>query len=90
MCRLLWKAIYICEKVISVDCNGESPNCKLFQMHCHLTKDDDVNPKAGFTYCTHSLFSGTEKKFFYFISDVPHLLKTAQNSLSNSGGGKFF
>ena len=41
MFPLLWKAISICEKsslkVISVTCNGASPDHKLFRMHCHLT-----------------------------------------------------
>ena len=37
----------------------------------------------------HNLFSGTENRFLYFISDVTHLLKTARNCLLNSGSGKF-
>ena len=90
---LLWKAISICEKsslkVIAVDCDGASPNRKLFQMHRHLTQDDDMNPETDVTYRTRNLFSGTENRFLYFISDVPHLLKTARNCLSNSGSGKF-
>ena len=93
MFPLLWKAISICEKsslkVIAVTCDGASPNRKLFRMHWHLTQDDDMNPGTDVTYCTRNLFSGTENRFLYFISDVPHLLKTARNCLSNSGSGKF-
>ena len=47
---LLWEAIFICEKsslkVIAVDCDGASPNCKLFQMRWHLTQDDGMNPET--------------------------------------------
>ena len=41
------------------------------------------------TYHTSNLFSGTENRFLYFISDVPHLLKTVRNCLSNSWSSKF-
>ena len=77
----LWKAISICEKssskVIAFTCNGASPNHKLFRMHCPLTQADDMNPETDVTYRTHNLFSGTKNRFLSFISDVPHLLKTA-------------
>ena len=85
MFPLLWKAISICGKsslkVIAVTLNGASSNRKLFRMHWHLTQDDDMNPETDVTYRTRNLFSGTENRFLYFISDVPHLLKTAQNCL---------
>ena len=93
MFPLLWKAISICEKsslkVIAVTCDAASPNRKVFRVHWHLTQDDDMNPETDVTYRTRNLFSGTENRFLYFISDVPHLLKTARNCLSNSGSGKF-
>ena len=57
-------------------------------MHFHMTIDDDVNPDVDVTYRTLNLFSN-EKRFIYFISDPPHLIKTTQNCLSNSGAGKF-
>ena len=67
MFPLLWKAISICEKsslkVIVVTCDGASPNRKLFRMHCHLTKGDDMNPAIDVTYHKRNLFSGTEKRF---------------------------
>ena len=93
MFLLLWKTISICEKsslkVIAVTCNGAFPNRKLFRMHCHLTQDDDMKPETGVTYDTRNLFSGTQNRFLYFISDVPHLFKAARNCLSNSESGKF-
>ena len=76
---LLWKAVGICEsnylKVIVVTCDGASANCKLFKMHFHLIFND-VNPDVDVTYYTKNLHSLQEKRFIYFISDVPHLLKT--------------
>ena len=52
-------------------------------MHWDLTQDDDMNPETDVTYGTRNLFSDTKNRFLYFISDVPHLLKTAPNCLSN-------
>ena len=48
-----------------------------------------MNTETDVIYRTRNLFSGTEDRFLYFISDVPHLLKTARNCLLNSGRGKF-
>ena len=92
MFPLLWKVISICElnslKVLAVTCDGASPNRKLFRMHFPLTKEDDMNPDIDVTYRTVNLFS-SEKRFIYFISDVPHLMKTARNCLYNSGKGRY-
>ena len=92
MFPLLWKAISICElnsiKVLAVTCDGASPNRKLFRMHFPMTKEDDMNPDTDVTYRTVNLFS-SEKRFIYFISDVPHLMKTARNCLYNSGKGRY-
>ena len=52
-------------------------------MHFPMTNEDDMNPDVEVTYKTINLFS-KEKGFIYFISDVPHLIKTARNCLSNS------
>ena len=38
-----------------------------------------MNPKTDASYRTRNLFSGTKNRFLCFISDVPHLLKTARN-----------
>ena len=35
-----------------------------------------MNPETDVTYGTGNLFSDIKKRFLYFISDVPHLLKT--------------
>ena len=91
MFPIMWKAISICElnsiKVLAVTCDGAPQNRKLFKMHFHMTRENDVNPNVDVTYRTINMFS-PDKRFLYFIADVPHLLKTARNCLSNSGSGK--
>ena len=86
------KAISICElnslKVLAVTCDGASSNRKLFRTHFPLTKEDDMNPDIDVTHRTVNLFS-SEKRFLYFISDVPHLMITARNCLYNSGKGRY-
>ena len=82
----IWKKFI---KVIAVTCDDVSPNNKLSRMHWHLTQHDDMNPETDVIYRTRNLFSGTENRFLYIISDALHLLKTARNCLSNSGSGKF-
>ena len=91
MFPLLLKVISICElnslKVLAVTCDCASPNRKLFRMNFLMTKEDDMNPDTDVTYRTVNLFS-SNKRFIYFISDVPHLMKTARNCLYNSGKGR--
>ena len=48
-----------------------------------------MNPETDVPYCTRNLFSGITNRYLYFISDVPHFLRTPQNWLSNSDSGKF-
>ena len=89
---LFWKAVSICElqcgiSLLAVTCDGASTNRKLFRMHFHMTNDDDFNKDVDVTYRTVNLYS-IEKRYIYFMSDPPHLLKTARNCLLNSGSGK--
>ena len=91
MFPLFWKAVGICEmqcdlKVVAATCDGASPNRKLFRMHADMTEEEDIQP-VDVTYRTLNLFS-SEKRFIYFISDPPHLIKTTRNCLSNSGAGR--
>ena len=89
---LFWKAVGICEinmlKVVAVTCDGAAPNRLFFKLHFHLIEEDDMNPDVDVVYKTRNLHSLNEKRFIYFISDVPHLLKTVRNCLFNSGSGK--
>ena len=58
-------------------------------MHFDITFDDNINPDVNATYRTRNLHSLYEKRFIYFISDLPHLLKTTWNCLYISGSGKY-
>ena len=58
-------------------------------MHFHLRFVDNINPDVDVTYRTRNLHSLYEKRFIYFISDVPHLSKTTWNCLYISGSGKY-
>ena len=57
-------------------------------MHFHFTQEDDKNPDVDVTYRTLNQFSNNEKRYIYFISDPPHLIKTTRNCLANSGAGR--
>lgn len=79
---MIWEAIRRLEarelKVICVTADGASPNRKLFRMH-HNKKDSST-----FFYKTQNVFS-QDKRWLYFISDPPHLIKTVRNCWSHSG-----
>ena len=45
-----------------------------------MTKEDDMSPETDVTYRTVNLFS-SDKHYIYFISDLPHLMKTARNCI---------
>ena len=89
---LFWKLVGICElkcnlKIVAVTCDGASPNRSFFRMHAEMIPEDDINPEASVIYRVANVFS-EEKRFIYFFSDPPHLIKTARNCLSNSGAGR--
>ena len=52
-----------------------------------MTNEHDINPYVDVTYETINLFS-KKKRFIYFISDVPHLIKTTRNCLSSFGSNR--
>ena len=86
---IFWKAVGILEiscqlKVLAVTCDG-STNRKFFRMRkkMHHNQDDDDE----ITYRTPNLFS-SRGRYIYFIADMPHLLKTLRNCISNSGAGR--
>ena len=56
-------------------------------MHFGLTHDDELNADTDVGYRRINFFS-EDKRYINFISDPPHLLKTARNCLNNSGSGK--
>ncbi|XP_071101730.1 uncharacterized protein [Haliotis cracherodii] len=77
----IWKAVRFLEiecrlKILFVTCDGASPNRKFFNLHhCEELQN---------TYWTWNPYSYPRRKL-YFISDVPHLLKTTRNCFANSG-----
>ena len=79
---LVWECIKRLEtcglKVIATTADGASVNRKFFKMHKQASgKDGEV------VYKTVNVYS-PEKRPLFFISDVPHLIKTVRNCWSNS------
>ena len=92
MISLFWKAVGICEencnlKVVGVTSDGASSNRSMYRMHLNMTKAEDVNNDIHVVYRTLNVFAD-EKRLIYFISDPPHLIKTARNCLANSLAGR--
>ncbi|XP_033739584.1 uncharacterized protein LOC117326894 [Pecten maximus] len=75
---ILWKAIHILEninlKVLFLTCDGASANRRFFKLHTLNGHD--------FVHYTDNPYDSSRKIFF--VSDVPHLLKTTRNCFSNS------
>ena len=68
----------ICDfKVIALSCDGASTNRSFFKMISNFSPTDTPAYKTRNPYCN-------ENRNIYFISDVPHLMKTVRNSWSHS------
>ena len=52
-----------------------------------MTKEEEINDDVDVVYRILNLFAD-EKRFIYFISEPPHLIKTARNCLANSLAGR--
>ena len=63
-------------KVMCITSDGASPNRKFFKL----------NNGGKFAYKTTNPYADDDKRKIFFISDPPHLLKTARNCLSHSSG----
>ena len=78
--QLVWDVVRHLEtaglKVISLTGDKGSCNPKFFRLHRKISSD-----KSGITY---KVPYSCEKRDIYFISDIPHLIKTVRNSWSNS------
>ena len=82
---LFWEAVNYMErinlKIISITCDGTSPNRKVFRMHQPLEGDSDKDV----VYRTMNIYSkNIDTRFIYFFADVPHLVKTTR-FMGNSG-----
>ena len=84
---IFWTAVSYLEKiylkVISATVDGASPNRKLFRIHKFMDGDAGKNV----VYREQNIYAN-DKRFIYFFSDVPHLIKTSCNCLANSGAGR--
>lgn len=78
---IVWEVVQQIEglglKVISIVADGASQNRKFFRMHGSSDSSDLV-------YKTLNVYAA-EKRWIYFMSDPPHLIKTTRNCLANSG-----
>ena len=77
---IFWRAINILEircklPVITVVCDGASPNRNFFRLHGKATGTDPVHKVKN-------VFA--PDRWIYFLSDVPHLIKTLRNCLWHS------
>ncbi|XP_078339128.1 uncharacterized protein LOC111100775 [Crassostrea virginica] len=76
---IVWKAISILEvtvkvKVLFCTCDGASANRRFFKLHA----------REGDNFIHKTINPHDTTREIFFISDVPHLLKTARNCFSNS------
>ena len=78
---LVWEVIRNLEaagfKVISLTADKGSCNPKFYRLHHKIQKDVMYKVPNPYT---------NEKRDIFFISDVPHLIKTVRNAWSNSYG----
>lgn len=80
---IIWDSVRNLEesgfRVMVITCDGASPNRKFFKMHTTQNRTGTV------TYKTKNPYS-PDGRDVYFVSDVPHLIKTTHNCWSNSFG----
>ena len=73
---IVWEAIKNTEecglKVIAVTADGASPNRNFFKMHQASKKSGEIVYKTPNPY-------SLDSRDIYFMSDVPHLVKSTQN-----------
>ena len=74
----MWEAIAKLERigffVLALCCDGASSNRRLWKLH---------SDSKELVYRVPNIFASEGKRFLYFISDPPHLIKTIRNSWYN-------
>ena len=72
-----WEAVYRLERlglqVVAATADGASTNRRLMKLHKIRTKRGEITYKVLNPYAA-------DRRFLYFISDPPHLLKTVRNA----------
>ena len=85
---IFWKAVCYLEQidlhVIAATADGASQNRRFFRVHRFLQGDSEIEDVIYRAKNIHA----KEDRYIYFFADVPHLIKTARNCLSNSGSGR--
>ena len=80
MYNTVWERVEDCElagfKVRPFICDGASANGKMFKLHA---SDYPADEKV------HRCMNKFADRPIYFVSDVPHLIKTTRNCMENSG-----
>ena len=84
--NVIWQAVGVLEaislKVRFFCSDGASPNRSFYNLH-RLEEKENVS-KDGALYWTYNVHAPCRTRKIYFISDVPHLLKTTRNCFANS------
>lgn len=82
-----WDAVSVLELndiyVVAGTCDGASPNRKFFSLHSLLDGSDDFSQEDALVYRSKNLFS-EDKRYIWFFSDAPHLMKTLRNCIYHS------
>ena len=91
---IVWEAVRLAEsiglKVIFITADGASHNRKFFKMHNSqhtAAKSTKSKKQKECTYRTKNRYAPNGDRWMYFISDPPHLIKTARNCLQHSSFG---
>ena len=83
--NMFWEVVGALEtEGIHVRCSisdGAATNRKFYMMHSNDFPEDPVVHR-----CINTFTEDTEHNTLYFVSDVPHLLKTTRNCVENSHG----
>ena len=78
---IFWRVVERLEllgfNVLATVCDGASPNRKFFKLHGNKSTYKTKNPYAE------------SERYLFFLSDVPHLIKTVRNCWANSYGHSF-
>lgn len=76
-----WETVYHLERlglqVLAATADGASTNRRLMKIHKLRQKRGEITYKVVNPYAA-------EKRYIYFISDPPHLLKTVRNALASA------
>ena len=87
---LFWDAIFTLElvlnsKVVFVVCDGASQNRKFFMLHQNLQAFPATgNNTEKETLCHFTVNLADTNRKIFFISDIPHLIKTTRDCLLSS------